>query len=64
MNNNDIVRDFHKDAIECIEEDYPSLYQALKCMVNNRDGFHLDIRHDNIMKRKDGTVVLIDPYKQ
>jgi len=40
----------------------PGLIEALEILAKFRGSFKNDIRHDNMMKRKDGTIVIIDPY--
>lgn len=38
------------------------LYRALMLIYKNIKPFHLDLHYDNILKRKDGTTVISDPY--
>ena len=42
-------------------QQHPSLLSAIKLLVN-KFGENNDIHPDNIMQRKDGTIVIIDPY--
>ena len=40
----------------------PSLLKALKILADQSKRFEEDIHSGNIMQRKDGTIVIIDPY--
>lgn len=46
-------------------EEHSNLLRVLEWIANNRDkdqGIFTDLHHDNIMQRKDGTMVITDPY--
>ena len=51
-----------KSAVEVLNTQQPGIIEALQILSRYRGSFADDVRHDNIMKRKDGTVVIIDPY--
>ncbi|VVC05189.1 Uncharacterised protein [uncultured archaeon] len=45
-------------------QENPSLVDALEIISTYRHGYKLDIFPSNIMFRKDGTLVIVDPYYQ
>jgi hypothetical protein len=42
--------------------EYPDLKKALDIIIKNKKDHHIDLHAGNLMQRKDGTVVIIDPY--
>ena len=42
--------------------DYPELKKALEIITKNNRNHGFDMHRGNVMQRKDGTVVIIDPY--
>ena len=55
------LRDRAND-IKMLNTKQPGLIDALRILEKYRGSFYNDNRGDNIMQRKDGTIVLIDPY--
>lgn len=54
-----------RETVEQKAKSHQSLEQACMVLVAQRpSGYNLDIHEDNIMKRPDGTLVIIDPYIQ
>jgi hypothetical protein len=56
----DVMRT-NADYLEYLNK-HPSLKQALDILIKNEKRHRIDLHSDNFMKRKDGTIVLTDPY--
>lgn len=48
--------------IDILNNQQPGIFDALEILAKNNHGYKNDIRRENLMKRKDGTIVIIDPY--
>jgi hypothetical protein len=48
--------------VEKLKKEQPGMIEALMILAKNKGQYTDDLRHDNIMKRADGTVIIIDPY--
>jgi hypothetical protein len=60
----EIFRQHYDSPIPDILAENPKLVQALRIIGNNVENGWLDLHADNFMKRKDGTIVLTDPYSE
>jgi hypothetical protein len=56
------AQEYYESCVDKVEEQQPGIMEALKILAKYRGTFKNDIRFENIMKRKDGTIVIIDPY--
>jgi hypothetical protein len=43
-------------------EKHKELQRALKLVIKNKSRFFMDVNDENVMQRKDGTIVITDPY--
>jgi hypothetical protein len=57
-----IPNNYQEEMEEKLRKKDPELYNVLKILVDSAAGFEIDITGTNIMKRKSGTIVIIDPY--
>ena len=58
----DIFNKIYGIAIPSILEEHPVLVKAARIIGKNKGIFYNDLHAGNIMKRKDGTIVITDPY--
>lgn len=61
--------DYNGDDLENIDTDYleylnkhKDFWAALNIIIKNQKDYEIDLHNDNFMKRKNGTIVLTDPY--
>ncbi|VVC05187.1 Uncharacterised protein [uncultured archaeon] len=52
---------YMKENLETFFEIAPDMLTALRIIGKYNHGYHIDIKPNNIMRRKDGTIVLTDP---
>lgn len=48
--------------VDALNKQQPGIFDALEILAKNNNRYKNDIRSENLMKRNDGTIVIIDPY--
>jgi hypothetical protein len=50
------------NTVHYLQKSNPTLYSAIKILFDNQQNYYIDISEENVMQRKDGTIVFSDLY--
>jgi len=54
---------FMQEEIKLLKTDYPGIYKIITDLLHTNPDSQFDFHSENIMERKDGTIVIIDPLR-